>query len=137
MSTRPIGDYALLSDCRSAALVSTAGSVDWLCLPRFDSPAVFGRLLDEEAGHWTIRPSGPSEVTRRYVPETLVLETTFRTASGTMVLLDALAMGHRERGHALAASSPASCCARSRAPADRWRWRPTSRHARSSASSTR
>ncbi|GAA1281675.1 glycoside hydrolase family 15 protein [Streptomyces aureus] len=106
MSTRPIGDYALLSDCRSAALVSTAGSVDWLCLPRFDSPAVFGRLLDEEAGHWTIRPRGPSEVTRRYVPETLVLETTFRTASGTMVLLDALAMGHRERGHALAASSP-------------------------------
>ncbi|WP_326670759.1 glycoside hydrolase family 15 protein [Streptomyces sp. NBC_01257] len=106
MSTRPIGDYALLSDCRSAALVSTAGSVDWLCLPRFDSPAVFARLLDEEAGHWTIRPSGPSEVTRRYVPETLALETTFHTSSGTVVLLDALAMGHRERGHALGASSP-------------------------------
>nr|WTB34955.1 glycoside hydrolase family 15 protein [Streptomyces sp. NBC_00830] len=105
MSTRPIGDYALLSDCRSAALVSTEGSVDWLCLPRFDSPAVFGRLLDEAAGHWTIRPRGPSEVTRRYVPETLVLETTFRTPSGTVVLLDALAMGHRERGHALGASS--------------------------------
>ncbi|WLQ42333.1 DUF5911 domain-containing protein [Streptomyces laculatispora] len=106
MSTRPIGDYALLSDCRSAALISTEGSLDWLCLPDFDSPAVFGRLLDEEAGHWSIRPTGPSEVVRRYVPESLVLETTFRTATGTAVLLDGLAMGHRERGHALGASSP-------------------------------
>lgn len=106
MSTRPIRDYALLSDCRSAALISTEGSLDWLCLPRFDSPAVFGRLLDEEAGHWSIRPIGPSEVVRRYMPETLVLETTFRTSTGTVVLLDALAMGHRERGHALGASSP-------------------------------
>ncbi|MCX4521985.1 glycoside hydrolase family 15 protein [Streptomyces anulatus] len=106
MSSRPIGDYALLSDCRSAALVSTEGSVDWLCLPRFDSPAVFGRLLDEAAGHWTIRPCGTSRVTRRYVPESLVLETTFHTPSGTVMLLDALAMGHRERGHALGASSP-------------------------------
>ncbi|MDJ0464247.1 glycoside hydrolase family 15 protein [Streptomyces sp. H27-C3] len=106
MSTRPIGDYALLSDCRSAALVATNGSVDWLCLPRFDSPSVFGRLLDEDAGHWSIHPRGPSEVSRRYVEDTLVLETTFRTPTGTVVLLDALAMGNRERGHALGASSP-------------------------------
>ncbi|WP_327241639.1 glycoside hydrolase family 15 protein [Streptomyces sp. NBC_01320] len=106
MSTRPIGDYALLSDCHSAALVGTDGSVDWLCLPRFDSPSVFGRLLDENAGHWSIRPRGPSEVSRRYVPQTLTLETTFRTPTGTMVLLDTLAMGNRERGHTLGASSP-------------------------------
>ncbi|MEU8965431.1 glycoside hydrolase family 15 protein [Streptomyces sp. NPDC048491] len=106
MSSRPIGDYALLSDCRSAALVTTDGSVDWLCMPRFDSPALFSRLLDATAGHWSIRPQGASEVSRRYVDGTLVLETTFSTPTGTAVLLDALAMGHRERGHALGASSP-------------------------------
>ena len=54
MSNVPIADYALLSDCRSAALVSRAGSVDWLCFPRFDGPAVFARLLDNQAGHWSI-----------------------------------------------------------------------------------
>jgi alpha,alpha-trehalase len=58
MSSLPIGDYALLSGCRSAALVSRAGSVDWLCLPRFDTPPVFARILDEEGGHFWIRPAG-------------------------------------------------------------------------------
>ncbi len=60
MSERPIADYALISDCRSAALISSTGSVDWLCFPRFDSPAVFARLLGEQAGHWSIRPVDPS-----------------------------------------------------------------------------
>ncbi|MGW3158443.1 glycoside hydrolase family 15 protein [Streptomyces sp. NPDC001089] len=106
MSERPIGDYAVLSDCRSAALVSGTGSVDWLCFPRFDGPAVFARLLDQDAGHWSIRPVGPAEVSRRYLPGTLVLETTFRTRTGTAVLLDALALGKRERGHAMGKSSP-------------------------------
>ncbi|MFJ5724576.1 glycoside hydrolase family 15 protein [Streptomyces sp. NPDC093149] len=103
---RPIGDHALLSDCRSAALVTSDGSVDWLCLPRFDSPAIFARLLDENAGHWSICPAGPADVSRRYVEQTLVLETTFRTAGGTAVLRDALALGRRERGHALGTASP-------------------------------
>ncbi len=106
MSARPIGDHALLSDCRSAALVTSDGSVDWLCLPRFDSPAIFGRLLDEDAGHWSIRPTGPAHRSRRYVEDTLVLETTFRTTAGTAVLRDALALGRHERGHALGTGSP-------------------------------
>ncbi|MFJ2034051.1 glycoside hydrolase family 15 protein [Streptosporangium sp. NPDC087985] len=106
MSQRAIGDHALLSDCRSAALVTSEGSVDWLCLPRFDSPAIFARLLDEDAGHWFIGPDCPAEVTRRYIGQTLVLETTFHTRSGTLILLDALALGKRERVHTLGASSP-------------------------------
>ena len=80
----PIADYALLSDCHSAALVSRSGSVDWLCFPRFDSPAVFGRLLDPAAGHWSIAPVGEYQVTRRYLERTLVLETTFTTATGSV-----------------------------------------------------
>ncbi|MFI6728362.1 glycoside hydrolase family 15 protein [Streptomyces sp. R-74717] len=106
VSARPIGDHALLSDCRSAALVTSEGSVDWLCLPRFDSPAIFARLLDEDAGHWSIRTAGPADVSRCYVEETLVLETTFRATGGTAVVRDALALGRRERGHALGEASP-------------------------------
>jgi GH15 family glucan-1,4-alpha-glucosidase len=102
----PISDYALISDCRSAALVSRDGSVDWLCYPRFDGPAIFARLLDEQAGHWSIRPARVATVTRRYIPETMVLETTFRTVTGTAVLTDALAVGRNERGHELGAASP-------------------------------
>ena len=80
--SEPIADYALLSDCCSAALVSAAGSVDWLCFPRFDSPSVFGRLLGPEAGFWSIRPAGAHSSTRRYLGPTLVLETTHTTADG-------------------------------------------------------
>ena len=56
MSSTAIGDHALLSDCHSSALVDTSGSVEWLTFPRFDSPTVMARLLDDDAGHWSIRP---------------------------------------------------------------------------------
>jgi GH15 family glucan-1,4-alpha-glucosidase len=105
MSTLPIAEYALLSDCRSAALVSRAGSVDWLCFPRFDGPAVFARLLDEDAGHLAVGVPGAA-ATRRYLDQTMALETTFRAPSGTAVLHDALAVGRNERGHELGAGSP-------------------------------
>src|SRR6516165_4358590 len=106
MNSLPIGDYGLLSDCRSAALVSRAGSVDWLCFPRFDAPAVFARLLDPGAGHFAIRPTGDFETSRAYVDQTMVLETTFRAATGTAVLTDAMAVGRNDRGHDLGAGSP-------------------------------
>ncbi len=106
MSNVPIAEYALLSDCRSAALVSRAGSVDWLCFPRFDGPAVFARLPDEQAGHWSICAAGSFEVSRRYLERTLVLETTFHTPTGSAVLVDAMAIGRNERGHELGANSP-------------------------------
>ena len=106
MNSLPIGDYALLSDCRSAALVSRAGSVDWLCFPRFDSPAVFARILDPDGGYFAIRPVGDFQASRAYVDQTMALETTFRTATGTAVLTDAMAVGRNDRGHDLGAGSP-------------------------------
>src|ERR1700753_2605424 len=74
MSTTPIADYALLSDRHSAALVSRDGSVDWLCFPRFDSPSIFGRLLGENAGHWSIQERDATRRSRRYLDRTMVLE---------------------------------------------------------------
>ena len=106
MDSLPIGDYALLSDCRSAALVSRAGSVDWLCFPRFDAPSVFCRLLDPAGGRFAIRPAGDFRASRAYLDQTMVLETTFRAEAGTAVLTDALAVGRNDRGHQLGAGSP-------------------------------
>src|SRR3954471_777040 len=81
----PIADYALLSDCHSAALAGRDGSIDWLCLPRFDSPALFARILDPNAGHWQIAPrDGGYGADRRYLPGTLVAETTSRTPTGSV-----------------------------------------------------
>lgn len=70
----PIASYGLLADCNSAALVSSNGSIDWLCFPRYDSPSVFGKLLDPEAGHWSIHPVASSTTERRYEDETLTIE---------------------------------------------------------------
>jgi GH15 family glucan-1,4-alpha-glucosidase len=106
MSTTPIADHALLSDCHSAAIVDSGGSVEWLCFPRFDSPSVFARLLDDQGGHWSIRPVGEAEVTRRYLDRTMVLETTFRTETGTVTLVDALSMGPGNRDHDLGHGVP-------------------------------
>jgi GH15 family glucan-1,4-alpha-glucosidase len=88
--TKRIEDYALVGDCETAALVSRDGSIDWLCFPRFDSPAVFAALLGSpENGRWTIAPSAPAvSSTRRYRPGTLILETTFETGSGTATIVD-------------------------------------------------
>jgi GH15 family glucan-1,4-alpha-glucosidase len=99
MPATSIGDYGFLSDCQSAALVSRDGSVDWYSPPRFDSPSVFARLLDEEGGHWSIRPAGDYEVERAYLDDTMVLRTEFRTSQGRVALTDALALGSGERGH--------------------------------------
>jgi alpha,alpha-trehalase len=106
MSTTPIADYALLSDRHSAALVSRDGSIDWLCLPRFDSTSIFGRLLGDEAGHWSIRAPRAIEVTRHYLDRTMMLETTYRTPTGSVAITDALAMGEGNRGHQLGKDAP-------------------------------
>jgi len=82
MTWPSIGDYALIGNCRAAALVCRDGSLEWLCLPTFSSPSVFGAILDRRAGHFAIRPRGKYTSTRRYLPRTNVLETTFHCEGG-------------------------------------------------------
>ena len=86
---KPIADYGLLSDCNTSALVARDGSIDWLCMPRFDSPALFARVLDPGAGHWTIAPAEHADVERRYEDGSLVVKTQFTTANGVVTLTDA------------------------------------------------
>ena len=105
MSTR-IGDLAFLSDMHSAALVDRSGSVEWWCLPHFSSPSVFGRILDTGAGHFRVAPTLIESVERHYLDDSLVLRTTFQTATGTLELTDALAMAKGVRGHDVGKGSP-------------------------------
>ena len=106
MTSEPIANYALLSDCRSAALVSSSGSVDWLCFPRFDSPSAFARILGAEAGFWKIKPRAPASFSRRYVGASMVLETRYTLPHGVVTVTDALALGDGRRGHDLGADAP-------------------------------
>src|SRR6266542_3178675 len=90
----PIADLAFLSDCETTALVAPSGNVEWLCLPRMDSPSVFGALLDRGAGSFHF---GPDDITvpvsRRYLPGTMVLETSWGTATGWIIVRDVLLIG--------------------------------------------
>lgn len=107
----PIADYAFLSDCHTGALVAPDGGVDWLCVPRFDSPSVFSSLLDREAGTFRLAPFGLNVPTARaYEPGTNVLATTWKTPRGWAVVKDALAMG--------ATTGPDAVTPHTRAPAD-------------------
>ncbi len=102
----PIADYALLSDCHSAALVSRDGSVDWCCFHRFDARPVFSRLLDwERGGHFGVAPAAPYTVTRRYRPGTNVLETRFRTDHGVLVVIDCIPVGRGDTDAAVTSSA--------------------------------
>ncbi|MCW2952081.1 MAG: glycoside hydrolase 15-related protein, partial [Conexibacter sp.] len=95
----PIADYAFLSDCHTGALMAPDGSIEWLCVPRFDSPSIFGALLDRGAGSFRVGPYGTGVPgARRYEPGTNIIETTWMTASGWLVVRDALTIGPwRER----------------------------------------
>jgi GH15 family glucan-1,4-alpha-glucosidase len=89
-----IADYGFLSDCESTALVAPSGAVEWMCVPRMDSPSIFGALLDRDAGMFRLGPDGVQVPTaRRYLPGTMVLETTWGTRGGWIIVRDALLIG--------------------------------------------
>src|SRR3954467_5668774 len=99
MSSTPIADHAFPSDPHSCALVDRAGSVEWLCFPRFDGPSVFARLLDDDAGHWQVQPDGEPSATRRYAGPSPALETADSLADGELVLTDDPGVGPDNDGH--------------------------------------
>src|SRR5262245_9161433 len=86
----PIADHGFLSDCTTGALVAPSGNVEWMCVPRFDSPSIFGSLLDRGAGVFRLAPDGVDvPVSRRYLPGTMVLETSWGTRGGWIIVRDA------------------------------------------------
>jgi GH15 family glucan-1,4-alpha-glucosidase len=91
----PIADYGFLSDCHTGALLASDGSIEWMCLPHFDSPSVFGAMLDRGAGSWRVGPYGMYvPAGRRYIPGTNAIETTWMTPQGWLRVIDALTVGH-------------------------------------------
>ena len=128
----PIDDYAFLSDCETTCLIARNGSVEWMCLPRPDSPSVFGSVLDRSAGHFRVGPYGRSvPAARRYLPGGLIVETTWQTETGWLIVRDALVMVRgttttRVRtviGAPRRTGTPSTCCcARSSASAVSSRW---------------
>jgi GH15 family glucan-1,4-alpha-glucosidase len=100
MAYLPIGDYGVIGDLHTAALVGRTGSIDWFCAPRFDSPSIFGALLDDaRGGRWRIAPAGPATSEQRYLPGTNVLVTTFRVESGgVLVVTDFMPIGPAREG---------------------------------------
>lgn len=107
MDSGRISEHGFLADGRSAALVDRHGSVNWWCPARFDSPSVFGRILDDRAGHFTIAPEGADvRVTRSYLADSLVLRTVFHTGTGSVAVTDALALEPGARGHDIGLRSP-------------------------------
>jgi alpha,alpha-trehalase len=100
----PIADYGFLSDCETVALLAPSGNVEWMCLPRVDSPSVFGAMLDRDAGSFRIGPAGVAvPASRRYLPGTMVLETSWATGGGWVIVRDVLLIGNwhheNERSH--------------------------------------
>ena len=115
--SQPVADYGLLADCNSAALVDRDGSIDWLCLPRYDSAAIFARMLDPDAGHWSIRPRGPLHG-RAPLParHARARDDLHHRRRGSVRLLDAMAFADGPaRPRARATTPRTSCCGRSRA----------------------
>jgi GH15 family glucan-1,4-alpha-glucosidase len=95
-SYQPIEDYAAIGDCRCLGLVSRSGSLDWLCMPRFDSPAIFSAILDDErGGSFVVRPTAPYISSRQYIENTNILKTTFTTSSGEISLTDLMPVRSR------------------------------------------
>jgi GH15 family glucan-1,4-alpha-glucosidase len=100
----PIGDYAFISDCEVTALIAPAGNVEWMCLPRMDSPSIFGAMLDRDAGMFSLSPAGVTvPAGRRYIPGTNIVETTWATKTGWLIVRDVLLIGpwrhDRDRSH--------------------------------------
>jgi GH15 family glucan-1,4-alpha-glucosidase len=96
----PIADYAFLSDCETVALVGPTGAIEWMCLPRVDSASVFGAMLDRDAGSFRLGPEGISvPAARQYLPGTMVLETSWGTGKGWIIVRDVLLIGHWHHEH--------------------------------------